>query len=75
MGSRTFRLAIIFIISTLLDFMGERGELVKKVFPELSRRCRSRFVELLEVDLRSGIMTPELNSRFPKPGGWLFIPS
>jgi len=35
--------------------MGERDELVKKVFPELRRRCRSRFVELLEVDLRWGI--------------------
>ena len=49
------RLVRVFISSTFRDFMGERDELVKKVFPELRRRCRSRFVELLEVDLRWGI--------------------
>ena len=49
------RLVRIFISSTFRDFMAERDELVKKVFPELRRRCRSRFVELLEVDLRWGI--------------------
>lgn len=49
------RLVRIFISSTFRDFMGERDELVKKVFPELRRRCRARFVELLEVDLRWGI--------------------
>ncbi len=53
--SRTSRLVRIFISSTFRDFMGERDELVKKVFPELRRRCRARFVELLEVDLRWGI--------------------
>jgi nephrocystin-3 len=35
--------------------MGERDELVKRIFPELRRRCKARFVELLEVDLRWGI--------------------
>ncbi len=49
------RLVRIFISSTFRDFMAERDELVEKVFPELRRRCRSRFVELLEVDLRWGI--------------------
>ena len=49
------RLVRVFISSTFRDFMGERDELVKKVFPELRRRCKSRFVELLEVDLRWGI--------------------
>jgi len=49
------RLVRIFISSTFRDFMAERDELVKKVFPELRRRCRARFVELLEVDLRWGI--------------------
>ena len=53
--SETSRLVRIFISSTFRDFMGERDELVKKVFPELRRRCKSRFVELLEVDLRWGI--------------------
>lgn len=49
------RLVRVFISSTFRDFMGERDELVKRVFPELRRRCRARFVELLEVDLRWGI--------------------
>jgi len=51
----TSRLVRIFISSTFRDFMEERDLLVKQVFPELRRRCRSRFVELLEVDLRWGI--------------------
>lgn len=51
-SSRTVR---IFISSTFRDFAGERDELVKKVFPELRRRCKARFVELLEVDLRWGV--------------------
>ena len=49
------RLVRVFISSTFRDFIWERDELVKKVFPELRRRCRTRFVELLEVDLRWGI--------------------
>lgn len=52
------RLVRIFISSTFRDFLAERDELVKKVFPELRRRCRNRFVEIVEVDLRWGI-TPE----------------
>ena len=53
--SEKSRLVRVFISSTFRDFMGERDVLVKKVFPELRRRCKSRFVELLEVDLRWGI--------------------
>ena len=53
--SNPSRLVRVFISSTFRDFMGERDELVKRVFPELRRRCRARFVELLEVDLRWGI--------------------
>ena len=49
------RLVRVFISSTFRDFMGERDELVKKVFPELRRRAKERFVEILEVDLRWGI--------------------
>ncbi len=45
----------IFISSTFRDFRLERDELVKKVFPELRRRCRERFVEVTEVDLRWGV--------------------
>ena len=51
----TSRLVRVFISSTFRDFIQERDELVKKVFPELRRRCKERFVELLEVDLRWGI--------------------
>jgi hypothetical protein len=49
------RLVRVFISSTFRDFIQERDELVKKVFPELRRRCKERFVELVEVDLRWGI--------------------
>lgn len=49
------RLVRVFISSTFRDCMGERDTLVKKVFPELKRRCKSLFVELVEVDLRWGV--------------------
>jgi len=49
------RLVRVFISSTFRDFIQERDELVKKVFPELRRRAKERFVEILEVDLRWGI--------------------
>jgi len=38
----------------------ERDELVKFTFPELSRRCRERQVEFVEVDLRWGITKEEI---------------
>ena len=50
--SRTVR---VFLSSTFRDFAEERDLLVKKVFPELRRRCRERQVELVDVDLRWGI--------------------
>jgi len=50
--SRTVR---VFLSSTFRDFVEERDLLVKKVFPELRRRCRERQVELIDVDLRWGI--------------------
>ena len=56
------RLVRVFISSTFRDFIQERDELVKKVFPELRRRCKERFVEVLEVDLRWGI-TEEQSKR------------
>jgi Flp pilus assembly protein TadD len=52
MSSRTAR---IFLSSTFRDFAEERDLLVRKVFPELRRRCRERQVELIDVDLRWGI--------------------
>jgi hypothetical protein len=56
------RLVRVFISSTFRDFIQERNELVKKVFPELRRRCKERFVELLEVDLRWGITEEQSRS-------------
>ena len=50
--SRTVRL---FISSTFRDFAGERDLLVRRIFPELRRRCRERRVDLVDVDLRWGI--------------------
>ena len=51
-SSRTVR---VFLNSTFRDFAEERDLLVKKIFPELRRRCRERQVELVDVDLRWGI--------------------
>lgn len=51
-GSRVVR---VFISSTFRDFEQERNLLAKDVFPELRRRARERFVEVMEVDLRWGI--------------------
>ena len=49
------RLVRVFISSTFRDFIEERDELVKTIFPELRRKCRARQVELVDVDLRWGI--------------------
>jgi hypothetical protein len=54
--SRTIR---VFLSSTFLDFSEERDLLVRKVFPELRRKCRERQVELVDVDLRWGITEKE----------------
>jgi nephrocystin-3 len=51
-GSRVVR---VFISSTFRDFGAERDLLMKRVFPELRRRARDRFVEILGIDLRWGI--------------------
>ena len=53
------RVVRIFISSTFRDFVGERDILVRKIFPELRRRCRERQVELVDVDLRWGITEAE----------------
>lgn len=45
----------VFISSTFRDMQAERDYLLKFVFPELSRRCRERGIELIEVDLRWGL--------------------
>ena len=45
----------VFVSSTFRDMQAERDILVKQVFPELRKLCRSRGVEFVEVDLRWGI--------------------
>jgi hypothetical protein len=57
--SRTVR---VFLSSTFRDFAEERDLLVRKVFPELRRKCRERNVEVIDIDLRWGI-TPEQAER------------
>ena len=54
--SRTVR---VFLSSTFRDFAEERDLLVRKVFPDLRRKCRERQVELVDVDLRWGITEKE----------------
>ena len=49
----------VFLSSTFRDFAEERDLLVRKVFPELRRKCRERQVELVDVDLRWGITEEE----------------
>ena len=52
MLDRTVR---VFISSTFRDFGEERDLLMKRVFPELRRRARDRFVQVIGVDLRWGV--------------------
>jgi nephrocystin-3 len=49
----------VFVCSTFRDFADERDLLMKRVFPELRRRARERFVEVIGVDLRWGITEEE----------------
>lgn len=49
------RVIRVFISSTFRDMMRERDVLVKKVFPDLRRKCAKRFITFTEVDLRWGI--------------------
>ncbi len=49
----------VFISSTFRDMQAEREELVKRVFPELRRRCEERGVAWSEVDLRWGVTDEE----------------
>ena len=65
--SRTVR---VFLSSTFRDFAEERDLLVRKVFPELRRKCRERQVELVDTDLRRGIIKKEAQQfrLHPRPG-------
>ncbi len=49
------RVVRVFVSSTFRDMHAERGELVKRVFPQLRKMCESRGVTWGEVDLRWGI--------------------
>jgi WD40 repeat protein len=45
----------VFISSTFRDMRAERDHLVRVVFPELKERCRTKHVQLIDVDLRWGV--------------------
>ncbi len=49
------RVIRVFISSTFRDMQLEREELVKRVFPQVRRRCEERGVTWSEVDLRWGV--------------------
>ncbi|MEK6289226.1 MAG: DUF4062 domain-containing protein [Acidobacteriota bacterium] len=51
-GWKTVR---VFISSTFRDMHLERDHLVRVVFPELKERCRTKHVQLVDVDLRWGV--------------------
>lgn len=53
------RVVRIFLSSTFRDFSEERDLLVRKVFPTLRAKLQSRFVDLVDVDLRWGITEEE----------------
>ncbi|MFN8016707.1 MAG: DUF4062 domain-containing protein [Acidimicrobiales bacterium] len=52
MAERAIR---VFVSSTFRDMQAEREELVKRVFPQVRRRCEERGVGWSEVDLRWGV--------------------
>ncbi len=52
----------VFLSSTFRDMMPEREYLMKRVFPEIRAYCRTRFLELVEVDLRWGVTEEEARS-------------
>ncbi|MEW6348660.1 MAG: tetratricopeptide repeat protein [Thermodesulfobacteriota bacterium] len=54
-GARRHRVVRLFVSSTFRDTRKERDDLVNRIFPELQRRCRERFVDFVYVDLRWGI--------------------
>lgn len=51
-GRRSIR---VFVSSTFRDMQRERDQLVKRIFPQLRKRCTQRGVTWSEVDLRWGI--------------------
>ena len=53
------RVVRIFLSSTFRDFGEERDLLVRQLFPTLRARLQSRFVDLIDVDLRWGITAEE----------------
>ena len=70
MTASTSRVVRVFISSTFRDFGVERDLLMKRVFPELRRRARDRFVEVIGVDLRWGITEAQSQKgelRFAQP--------
>eukprot|EP00005_Dracoamoeba_jomungandri_P005444 CAMPEP_0174258426 /NCGR_PEP_ID=MMETSP0439-20130205/7418_1 /TAXON_ID=0 /ORGANISM="Stereomyxa ramosa, Strain Chinc5" /LENGTH=1085 /DNA_ID=CAMNT_0015341927 /DNA_START=79 /DNA_END=3336 /DNA_ORIENTATION=- len=52
----------VFLSSTFQDMHKERDELVKKVFPEIKKRCAEMGVFFTEIDLRWGITAEQSDS-------------
>ncbi|OAD22058.1 hypothetical protein THIOM_002158, partial [Candidatus Thiomargarita nelsonii] len=57
----------VFISSTFRGMFDEREVLVRHVFPEIRRRCFERGVGFVEVDLRWGITTEQVDLGFAVP--------
>jgi len=55
MADQNLRRIRVFISSTFQDMQEEREELIKRIFPQLRKRCEARGVIWGEVDLRWGI--------------------
>ena len=45
----------VFVSSTFRDFVAERNELARRVFPALRKLCDERSVVFIDVDLRWGV--------------------
>ena len=55
LGYGSERAIRVFVSSTFRDMQAEREELVKRIFPQVRRRCEERGVGWSEVDLRWGV--------------------
>src|SRR5262245_18166553 len=54
-SARPARVVRVFVSSTFRDMGAEREELIKRVFPQLRRRCEQRGIVWGEVDLSWGV--------------------
>ena len=64
------RVMQVFVSLTFRDMHAEREELIKRVFPELRKRCEARGVTWTEVDLRWGITDEQQAEGKVCPSAW-----